>query len=704
MPDSLNGEGALRKALDGPIDGRARKTSNTGDDGNTSSSQSLAIEGCNQVLLSLIEVRKQQGVLPLKFFGFAHSRIIPSPPSFVTINFLLALSDVDAREVLRTASGRTAELVNLETRRGKEEYTRDELFPVWQEIARGVGIKESHVERLRHTPWPFTESQEFLAKEDLFRESLGKLSDEFSHFAEKDLVRRVAEEAQGRGMNAKDVRELIEYKIGTEEVLRLGEIVTDRRNQGRNSFRERSESRYTTEEILKMEGLMLGSVDCMAQKSAAIPEKIAEAAIEKTKERLAQAGKEMADEQAKAVQHLTAKEGLIACMTGKAGTGKSTTLDTCRLAWEMAGHKVIGCALAGVAADELRRSSGIESDTLTRTLMRLEYGRLTLTQNHVVVLDEAGMVATKPMAALVRHVEEAGAKLVLVGDAAQLQAIGAGGPFRSITKRVGQCELTKIHRQREEWRRQTVEHFSRGEAREALLAYAAQEQLHVTETREEGHPGPRFERWKADSGLQRPQDVLLLASLNAEVLAINRQCQEERLRAGELREEKLSVGGDNIHEHDRVLLTKRDRKLGVENGFMGEVVSIDHEKAALLVRLDQNGRAVSLCVEDYGAKNIRLGYASTVHKSQGRTVEHCHVLMGGHMTDRHLGYVQASRCRESTHLFIDQSHAGPDFREAIRALSRDRSKDLATDILDRCQTRALEQEQALKQQQQFPAT
>src|SRR5208283_5024462 len=83
--------GALRKALDGPIDGRARKTSNTGDDGNTSSSQSLAIEGCNQVLLSLIEVRKQQGVLPLKFFGFAHSRIIPSPPSFVTINFLRAL-------------------------------------------------------------------------------------------------------------------------------------------------------------------------------------------------------------------------------------------------------------------------------------------------------------------------------------------------------------------------------------------------------------------------------------------------------------------------------------------------------------------------------------------------------------------------------------------------------------------------------------
>ena len=165
----------------------------------------------------------------------------------------------------------------------------------------------------------------------------------------------------------------------------------------------------------------------------------------------------------------------------------------------------------------------------------------------------------------------------------------------------------------------------------------------MTETREEAIGG-LVERWKADNGIQNPKDVLLLASLNAEVRAINRQCQEERLRAGALSEEKLSVGGDDIHVHDRVLLTKRERKLGVENGFMGEVVSIDHEKAGLLVRLDQDGRPVSLRVEEYGAKNIRLGYASTVHKSQGRTVEHCHVLMGGHMTDLHLGYVQASRC------------------------------------------------------------
>jgi hypothetical protein len=59
VSDTLDGEGMLRKALNGPIDGRARKPGDTSDEGDTSSPQLLAIEGSDQVLLSLIEVRKQ---------------------------------------------------------------------------------------------------------------------------------------------------------------------------------------------------------------------------------------------------------------------------------------------------------------------------------------------------------------------------------------------------------------------------------------------------------------------------------------------------------------------------------------------------------------------------------------------------------------------------------------------------------------------
>ena len=590
---------------------------------------------------------------------------------------LAGLSTLHREEILRAASGRRAELINLQTRRGKEERTRSELFAEWLKVAHELGIPEHYIEGLRREPRTLEPEEKLTRKAGVFEEGLKRMTEEYSHFAEKDLTRTLAEEAQGRGLSAREVRELVENKLASPELVRLGELITEPKNQERKVWRERSEERFTTPEVLEIEGRMLAAVGRLAARSAAVETPLVENLIA-SRERLS-------EEQANAVRHLVAGGGRIACLSGKAGTGKSTTLETCRLAWELSGKQVLGCALAGVAADELRNSAGIESDTLARILTRLEHNRLHLTKNHVVVLDEAGMVATKLMATLVREVEKAGAKLVLVGDAAQLQAIGAGGPFRSIAERVGQCELTQIRRQREAWRRQTVEQFSRGEAREALIAYVAKGQLHVTKTREEAIT-QLVERWKADGGLEKPEHCLLLASLNVEVKRINFLCQEERKAAGLLGPTPLPVGSDLIHEGDRVLLKKRSRPLGLENGFTAEVTALDHDRRNLTVRLDTDGREVRIDLDDYGAKNVTLGYASTVHKAQGRTVEHCHVLMGGPLSDKHIGYVQASRSRESTHLFLDQASAGPKLQDAIRSLARDRTKDLARDILDRNRT------------------
>ena len=106
------------------------------------------------------------------------------------------LSDLDAREVLQASSGRMAELVNLQTRKGKKEYTREELFPIWQGIAQSLGMEEHYVQRLVNNPRPLSPEQKHAAKEELFRDTLGKLTEEFSHFAEKDLTRKLAEEVQ----------------------------------------------------------------------------------------------------------------------------------------------------------------------------------------------------------------------------------------------------------------------------------------------------------------------------------------------------------------------------------------------------------------------------------------------------------------------------------------------------------------------------
>ena len=227
------------------------------------------------------------------------------------------------------------------------------------------------------------------------------MNEEFSHFSKTDLTQKLAEASQTKGLTARDVRELVESKIAGKDILLLpNEVLVKSRNQKANAFREKTEARYATDEMLKMEGRLLSAVERMMGKSAAIAARIAEKAIEvANRTRVSNGEKELNPEQVNAVRVLTAGPGLIASMTGKAGTGKSTTLNTCRLAWEAAGKTVIGTAIQGKTADELSATSGIkESRTVDSWLFLWNAGWLPLTKNHVVILDEAGMVPTKKMA------------------------------------------------------------------------------------------------------------------------------------------------------------------------------------------------------------------------------------------------------------------------------------------------------------------
>jgi conjugative relaxase-like TrwC/TraI family protein len=606
---------------------------------------------------------------------------------------LARLKGYSEAEILKATSGRMAELVNLETRKAKRERSRAEVFEETRNIARELGLPVNYVEGLLSPQKKLSPEQKAEIKEEIFASAVQKISDQHSHWNERDLTEVLAQEAQGSGLDGRDVRELVQHKLSGRELVRIGELVTEQKDESRGVWRDRSEERFTTPLILRREGEMLASVSRMSRESVGVPVAIVRGAIEKTARELAAEGKKLSREQVKAVAELTAKDGRIACLEGIAGTSKSTILGACRLAWERAGKIVLGCAVAGVASDALRESSGIESDTLAMILTRLKHGRLTLTKNHVVVLDEAGMVPTTLMAELVEHVDRAGAKLVLAGDQGQIQAINAGGPFGSICGRISNvAKLTEIHRQRETWRKETVVQFSKGEAKEALTTYLAKGQLHVTPTRDEA-VSRVVELWKEQGGVSREtaKHVFVVAPLNCDTRSINRLCQQERLRAGEISERNITLGGQKIHEHDRIVLTKKDRGLKVENGFTGEVVSIDDQgqDRQITVRLDKGNRLLTIPVEAYGADRIKPAYASTVHLSQGSTRESVIVLLGGHMMDRHLSYVAASRSRGETHLVCDHAEVGkdPTLKDAIRtmarAMSRDRTKDLATDLIDR---------------------
>src|SRR5208283_4754836 len=154
-------------------------------------------------------------------------------------------------------------------------------------------------------------------------------------------------------------------------------------------------------------------------------------------------------------------------------------------AWEAQGLTVKGAALSGIAAENLEIASGIKSRTLASYEYTWGQGRDALTRSDVLVIDEAGMIGTNQLERMLAAAEKAHAKVVLVGDPEQLQAIEAGAAFRGIIGQAGMVELTQVRRQKEAWAREATQQLANGRTLEALKAYDSQGALVGSATRED---------------------------------------------------------------------------------------------------------------------------------------------------------------------------------------------------------------------------
>lgn len=551
------------------------------------------------------------------------------------------------------SSQRAGDIATLDTREGKEHRPREELFREWQEIGRARGWSTDQVDELRSRgARERNPEQERAAAVD---KALTKLTAHQSHFSEREFVRQVAEEAQGRGLSADDsIRTVRSQLEGNSEIVRLGERT--------------GETRYTTKEMLELEKRMLDQVER--------GKGTAQTAKRETLEGVLSDREFLSAEQRAAVEHVTVKPGRIAAVSGMAGTGKSTMLEAARNVWERDSYEVIGAAISGKAAQGLEEGSGIKSDTLHKTLSDFRAGKRQLSGKSIVVIDEAGMVGTRQMAELVAVTDRAGAKLVLVGDAKQLQPIDAGGPFKAIAERVGEARLKEIRRQREDWARAAVKDFAAGNADQALARYAERGLVTVSQNREHAL-SDLVDSWRANGGAGAPEKHLILAGANHEVRALNARAQQERYNAGELGERSTRVDRETVFEGDRIVFTRNSRLYGVKNGQLGTVSQIDPERNMLAATLD-DGRRVSVPLERY--EHVKLGYAVTTHKSQGVTVENAYILAGGGMQDRELSYVQASRARGQSRFFVDRLEAGEQLKDLSRQMRKSHQKDLAVSV------------------------
>ena len=432
----------------------------------------------------------------------------------------------------------------------------------------------------------------------------------------------------------------------------------------------RGEDRFTTREMIEAEQRLNRAAELMAERERhEVRNADREAALALAERR----GLVLSGEQADALAHVTDGRDL-GIVVGHAGTGKSAMLGVAQEAWEAAGYEVRGVALSGIAAENLESGSGISSRTIASMEHGWGQGRDLLTVRDVLVIDEAGMVGTRQLERVLSHAADAGAKVVLVGDPRQLQSIEAGAAFRSIHERYGGAEMGEVRRQREVWQRDATRDLANGKTGNALEAYRSHGMVHEAETREQAR-SDLIERWDRDRQASPDKSRIILTHTNDEVRAINEAARERMRAAGDLGDEvRVTVerGARNFAGGDRVMFLQNERGLGVKNGTLGTIEQVSPQ--SMTVQTDDD-RSIRFELKDYN--KIDHGYAATIHKAQGMTVDRAHVLATPGI-DAHGSYVAMSRHRDGVELHYGRDDFANRDR-LFRTLSRDRAKDMASD-------------------------
>lgn len=402
-------------------------------------------------------------------------------------------------------------------------------------------------------------------------------------------------------------------------------------------------------------------------------------------------------DQRAAVAEVVLSGNRLDAIVGPAGTGKTTTLGAVKAVWESkyGTGSVVGLAPAAASAEVLGRELAMATENVTKWLhesagqgassragrffdvqarlttapvgerwgiaLAQEAARLAAIQqrwcfqaNQLIIIDEASMVSTFQLAALVHQAQETGAKILLVGDPGQLDAIDAGGVLGWLDRQGKAARLSTIWRFHEEWERRASLKLRKGDY-SAVADYAHHGRIrHGTYL---NMADQAYLAWQADT--RAGKSSILIAADNETVGMLNERAQADRVAQGEVDPDQTVLLSDGLWagSGDTVIARGNDRRLVdssgafVRNGTLFDVEQVSRRDSSLLARRRDTGASV-LLPGAYLETSVELGYATTAHRSQGITVDTGHTVVTQGRLTRELLYVSMTRGRSGNFAYV----------------------------------------------------
>ena len=355
--------------------------------------------------------------------------------------------------------------------------------------------------------------------------------------------------------------------------------------------------------------------------------------------------------------------GAFSMIAGEAGTGKSTTMGAIRDAYQDAGYRVIGLSWTNPVVKNLRAEGFAEAETVAAELGRVEKGSSVWNSHTVLMVDEAAMLSSKHLADFMKTAKAAGAKVILTGDDAQLGSIERGGMFGALVQEHGAAVLRTVRRVTDAEERRAWNKMHDGDFRPALDLYDRKGAISWAQTADEAR-AELVAKFAADTTTEPGKSRFVFANSNAEVAALNKDIRGLYRDRGQLGEDHALKGTDGVQSYatgDRIMFTASARSreakaAGFILGATGTIQKIDGQRVTLALDGERGGkgRVVAFTVGENADRgefdSFRHGYAGTIYKGQGRTLDQTYVLHSASMGAAS-SYVGLSRHRERVSIF-----------------------------------------------------